>query len=49
LYISAQREYDFVLSWSVIYRYPFLEDAETRYDTVTSEIERLRAEAAAEA
>jgi len=43
LFQTAQREYDFVLSWSVVYRYPFVEDVQTRYQTVTSEVERLRA------
>lgn len=43
LYQAAQREYDFVLSWGVVYRYPFLEEAEQRYDVVTDEITRLEA------
>lgn len=42
LYIAAQREYDFVLSWSVVYRYPFEAEVQTRYDTVTAEVVRLR-------
>lgn len=48
LYVQAQREYDFVLSWSVLYRYPFLEDVQERYETVTAEVERLRTELAEE-
>ena len=48
LYVAAQREYDFVLSWSVVYRYSFLEDVQSRYETVTSEVERLRAALAEE-
>jgi tetratricopeptide (TPR) repeat protein len=41
-YLAARAEFDFVLAWSAVYDYPFLEDVRDRLDTIQSNITTLR-------
>lgn len=42
-YAAARLEYDFVLTWSSIYPFSFVDDAQERYTVVTEQLEALRA------